>query len=421
MVYIADRELHLFSRFHFASITHPSSTCSSLNGLGMVDVALHQILIPSSGITDCARQQISGQPKCCELQSSLLFHVQPYCRLNALISPFTLQNKKPSSANYPPRNPSSKCPTTRRHRAEKFPNLADQATTILNPPPSPSTTPTSMADANPTNTNGRPPTHIPISLPLLAKMIDHSLLHPTMTDAEITAGLHIALKHNVAAACIKPYSIPLAKPILRPPPTSSTSDVVQICAVIAFPHGNSTTAIKVKEAEEAVKAGATEIDMVVNIGKVLSEEWTYVEDEIAAVNTAVVQAADGGLLKVIFETDFLRASHIVRLCEICTRVGVAFVKTSTGYGFVKGGGDGMWAYGYRGATVENVRLMRANVGGDVKVKAAGGVRTLDDLIRMRALGVDRVGATATVGILEEARRRGIGEEVGVVEVRGLEG
>lgn len=153
--------------------------------------------------------------------------------------------------------------------------------------------------------------------------------------------------------------------------------------------------------------------MVVNIGKVLSHDWAYVETEIAQINRAVVSG--GGLLKVIFENDYLGDGEIVRLCEICTRVGVAFVKTSTGYGFVKGG-DGR--YGYEGATVRQVRLMREHVGAGVQIKAAGGVRTLDEVVVMRSLGVARVGASATGAILEEARRRGIGEEEVEVEVRG---
>lgn len=166
------------------------------------------------------------------------------------------------------------------------------------------------------------------------------------------------------------------------------------------------------EAEDAVREGATEIDMVVNVGKVRSGAWGYVEDEMRAVNEAVVRA--GGIVKVIFETDYLRAAEMVRLCEVCTRVRVAFVKTSTGYGFVKDAETGM--YSYKGATVANLRLMRKHCGEEVAIKAAGGVRTLDDLIRVRALGVARVGATATVEILEEARRRGYGDEEVEVEV-----
>ena len=135
-------------------------------------------------------------------------------------------------------------------------------------------------------------------------------------------------------------------------------------------------------------------------------------DPIRAVNEAVV--GRGGIVRVILETDYLGTEEIARLCEVCVRVGVAFVKTSTGYGFVRDGATGMDSY--RGATVPRLRLMRERCGERVQIKAAGGVRCLDDLIRVRALGVGRVGATATVEMLEEARRRGVGEEEVEVEV-----
>jgi deoxyribose-phosphate aldolase len=234
-----------------------------------------------------------------------------------------------------------------------------------------------------------------ITLKSLAKMIDHSLLHPTMTDQIIASGCELALKYDVASACIKPYTISLAKSIL------AGSDVA-VCAVIAFPHGNSTTAIKLQEAEAAVAAGATEIDMVVNIGKVLGGDWEYVSDEIRATNTAVVGA--GAILKVIFENDYLEDRHILRLCEICSQHAVAFVKTSTGYGFVK---QTNGFYAYAGATDHALQLMRLHSAPTVQIKAAGGVRTLDDLLRVRSLGVTRIGATATREILEDARSRGI--------------
>ncbi|HTD86008.1 MAG TPA: deoxyribose-phosphate aldolase [Candidatus Binatia bacterium] len=224
----------------------------------------------------------------------------------------------------------------------------------------------------------------------LAKMIDHSLLHPTMTDAEIRSGCELARKYDVATACVKPYSIALAKEVL------AGSDV-GICAVIGFPHGNSAAAIKVKETETAVKDGATEIDMVINVGKAMGGDWDYVRDEIKATNNACA------VLKVIFENDYLQDAHIIRLCEICSEIGVAFVKTSTGYGFVKQA-NGM--YSYKGATVEHLKLMRKHCPPSVQIKAAGGVRTLDDLLLVRSIGVSRIGATATAAILDEAKNRG---------------
>jgi deoxyribose-phosphate aldolase len=237
-----------------------------------------------------------------------------------------------------------------------------------------------------------------VTLTQIAKMIDHSLLHPTMTDEDILSGLRIAKENNVATACVKPYHTPLAKQELA-------GTDVQVCPVIGFPHGNSTTEIKVAEAVTAAKAGGTEIDMVVNIGKVLGGDWEYVTHEIDAINQAVT--AHGAILKVIFENDYLRSEHIIRLCEICARLKVAFIKTSTGYGFVKQS-DG--SYNYLGATVKDLKLMREHSGPDVQIKAAGGVRTLDDLLHVMSIGVTRIGATATVAILDEARKRGIGNE-----------
>jgi deoxyribose-phosphate aldolase len=233
------------------------------------------------------------------------------------------------------------------------------------------------------------------SLQSLAKIIDHSLLHPTLTDQEIREGCHLAKHYGVATVCLKPYSIPQAKSLL-------TGSGVGICAVIAFPHGNSTTSNKVKEAEEAVQLGATEIDMVVNVGKVLSDDWDYVSIEIKVINDAVI--GRNALLKVIFENDFLGDAQIIRLCEICSSHRVAFVKTSTGYGFIRQA-DG--TFSHKGATDHHLELMRKHCDESVQIKAAGGIRTLDDMLRVLKLGASRVGASATQGILEEAKRNGI--------------
>ncbi|KAG0647788.1 Phosphodeoxyriboaldolase [Hyphodiscus hymeniophilus] len=249
------------------------------------------------------------------------------------------------------------------------------------------------------------PPSISVSLSDLAKMIDHSLLHPTMTDAEIASGLAIAAKYKVATACVKPYAISQALAALE-------GTGVAVCPVIGFPAGNSSTKVKVFEATQAAEAGGSEIDMVINIGKALGGDWEYVAAEIQAVNAAVT--AKGAILKVIFENDFLGREEMVKLCRICSDIGVAFVKTSTGYGFVK---QKSGEYNYKGATLPDLVLMRENSKKEVQIKAAGGVRTLDDLLRVRALGVTRVGATATEAILEEAMKRGIGETK--VEVKVL--
>ncbi len=234
----------------------------------------------------------------------------------------------------------------------------------------------------------------------LAKMIDHSLLHPTMTDEDLKQGCALAKAYNTATVCIKPYYIKEALELLK-------GSGVMVCAVIGFPQGNSTIDVKVFETEQACKDGAHEIDMVVNIGKVLGEDWVYVEKEIAAV--VAVTKKYKAALKVIFENDFLPDdSYKIKLCEICSALHAEFVKTSTGYGFVKTV-DGK--YSYEGATEHDLILMRKHSAPEVQIKAAGGVRTLDDLLKVKALGVTRIGATATATILEDAKKRfGAGSE-----------
>ncbi len=178
------------------------------------------------------------------------------------------------------------------------------------------------------------------------------------------------------------------------------SDVLIGC-VIGFPAGNSGVSVKVFEAEKAIKDGAVEIDMVINIGKALGGDWDYIEKEIKAVTDAC--HAGDAIVKVIFETDFVtREEQIIKLCEICTRVGADYVKTSSGFGFVKQS-DGN--YNYQGATIPNLKLMREHSGPGVKVKAAGGVRTLDDLIAVKDAGATRCGATATAAMLDDATAR----------------
>ena len=228
----------------------------------------------------------------------------------------------------------------------------------------------------------------------LAKMIDHSLLHPTLTDAEMEAGCEIAARYGVASVCIKPYAVAAAVAWLR-------GTEVKIGAVIGFPHGNSATEVKRFETAVACRDGATEIDMVANLGKALGGDWKAVEADIHAVCEEAHAA--GAIVKVIFENDYLTSDETkLQLCAVCARAGADFVKTSSGYGFVKQP-DG--SYNYRGATEHDLRLMRANTPPHVQVKAAGGVRDLDGLIRVRELGATRCGATATAAILDEYQRR----------------
>lgn len=228
----------------------------------------------------------------------------------------------------------------------------------------------------------------------IAKMIDHSLLHPAFTDNELKNGCELALKYNVASVCIKPYAVTLAVDILK------ESDVL-VGTVIGFPHGNSTIDVKAFETGQAITQGAVEIDMVINIGKVLGKDWAYIEQEI---NTIVrITKTNQAILKVIFENDYLPDDMLkIRLCELCSAANVDFVKTSTGYGFNK---DADGKYSYHGATDADLILMRKHSTANVQVKAAGGIRTLEDVLRIKALGVTRVGATATATILEAAKQQ----------------
>ncbi len=217
----------------------------------------------------------------------------------------------------------------------------------------------------------------------LARMVDHSLLQPTLTDADLERGCLLAREWNVASVCIKPYAVRLAAQLLA-------GSSVKASTVIGFPHGGHLTAVKVFEAERAMDDGATELDMVVNIGKVLSGEWNYVAHDIAAVvNTAHARNAK---VKVIFENAYLKDDHKKELCRICGEVRADWVKTSTGYA-------------ESGATLDDLKLMREHSPPWVQVKAAGGVRTFERLMEVRAIGVTRVGATATAAILDEARRQ----------------
>lgn len=217
----------------------------------------------------------------------------------------------------------------------------------------------------------------------IAKMIDHSLLRPTFTVDELEAGLALALKYDVASVCILPYYLRRCADVL------AGSDVLP-STVIGFPHGSNLTSIKVAEARQALDDGGLELDMVVNLSKVLSGDWQYVCDDIRAV--VDLTHARGGKVKVIFENCYLQDVHKIRLCEICGEVRADWVKTSTGYGT-------------GGATLEDLQLMRQHAPSHVQVKAAGGVRDLDMALKVRALGTTRFGCTRTAEVLDECRAR----------------
>ena len=227
----------------------------------------------------------------------------------------------------------------------------------------------------------------------LARMIDHSILHPTMTDDDLKRECEVAKKYEVASVCVKPYMVAKAVEFLK------NSNTLVGC-VIGFPAGNSKVNVKVFETIEACNDGAVEIDMVINIAKALQGDWEYVENEIRAVTEACHE--NGAIVKVILETDYVSEKDIIRLCEICTKVNADYVKTSTGFGFVKQkNGD----YNYAGATIKNLQLMKNTIGPKVKVKAAGGVRTLDQLLGGKEAGCSRSGATATSTSMEDAIKR----------------
>ena len=217
----------------------------------------------------------------------------------------------------------------------------------------------------------------------VAKMIDHSLLQPTLTLADLESGCRVAIEYDVASVCILPYYLPRCAALLK-------GSGVKASTTVGFPHGGHTTAIKLAEARQALDDGAEELDMVVNISQVLSGNWDYVRHEIQTIVDAA--HANCQKVKVIFENAYLGDEHKIALCQICGEARADWVKTSTGY-----------APG--GATLDDLRLMRQHSPAHVQVKAAGGVRDLDTLLAVRALGATRCGASRTKEILDEARRR----------------
>lgn len=221
------------------------------------------------------------------------------------------------------------------------------------------------------------------SLAELAKMFDHSLLQPTLTDSDLERGFSLAREYGVASVCVKPSGVKRAAEALK-------ESGVLVGTVIGFPHGGHLSRVKAYEAAAAMADGAVELDMVVNIGKVLSREYAYVRDDIAAVIGPAHQV--GARVKVIFENCYLQDEHKIELCRICGELHADWVKTSTGYGD-------------SGATDHDLTLMRKHSPPHVQVKAAGGVRTYERVLAVRALGVTRIGATATKSILDECRQR----------------
>jgi deoxyribose-phosphate aldolase len=216
----------------------------------------------------------------------------------------------------------------------------------------------------------------------LAKMIDHSLLQPNLTAADLEAGCKLALAYDVASVCILPYYLKRCADLLR-------GSTVNASTTIGFPHGGHTTSTKVAEAKQALADGGQELDMVVNISQVLSGAWDYARQDIAAVVKVAHDA--GAKVKVIFENCYLKDDHKIRLCQICGELNADWVKTSTGYGS-------------GGATLEDLTFMRKHSPPHVQVKAAGGIRDLDTLLKLRHL-ITRCGASRTKDMLDDCRTR----------------
>jgi deoxyribose-phosphate aldolase len=238
----------------------------------------------------------------------------------------------------------------------------------------------------------------------LSGMIDHALLHPTMTDNEFEAGCKLAIQYKVATVCVKPYWVKRTAELLA-------GTGVLPCCVIGFPHGSNTIECKRYETEQACKDGALEIDMVINIGKAMSGDWRYVEADVRAVCDEA--RGHGAKTKAIIETDYLAGGGAglssddlkTKICQICESAGVDWVKTSTGFGFVKQKNGN---YNYTGATEHDVALMRKACSPKVQVKASGGIRDLNTMIRMRELGATRIGTSGTAALMDEYRRRASG-------------
>lgn len=222
----------------------------------------------------------------------------------------------------------------------------------------------------------------------LAKYIDHAVLHPTATEKDLENACRIGLHYGTATVCVKPSDVAKATKLLH-------GSAVGVCTVIGFPHGGNTTDIKVIETIEACRNGATEIDMVVNIGKVIGGDWDYVENEISQIMDAALE--HNAILKVIFENDYLNDDQKIKLCKICSSLHVAFVKTSTGFGYVKQE-DGKFLA--KGATIHDLKLMREHCSPDIQIKASGGIRNRAEVLAAIEAGATRVGLSATEDILK---------------------
>ena len=217
----------------------------------------------------------------------------------------------------------------------------------------------------------------------IAKMLDHSTLQPFLVEEDIRKGCELALKYDCASVCARPSDVPILREML-------VGSDVKVCTVIGFPHGAHETAIKVAEAQLALDEGCEELDMVLNIGRMIRGDHEYVKNEIKQI--ADLAHSRGAIVKVILETCYLTDEQKIAACKLSEAAGADFVKTSTGYGS-------------KGCTIDDLKLMRAAVSEHVRVKGSGGIRDLDTVLSARAVGASRCGVSATAKIMEEAEAR----------------
>lgn len=218
----------------------------------------------------------------------------------------------------------------------------------------------------------------------LAKVFDHAILRPDQTTEDVIKGCELAKKYNLASVCVKPCDVAQASELLQ-------GTDVMVGTVISFPHGNSSTAGKVAESLQAIQDGAIELDVVLNIGHLKSGLYSQVESELSEIITKSKAVKSEVSFKIIFETAYLTNEEIVKACEISQKAGAHFVKTSTGFASA-------------GATYEHIELMRANVPQEMEVKASGGIKTLEQVLKFLELGSTRIGSSSSDQIVDAFKK-----------------
>ena len=224
----------------------------------------------------------------------------------------------------------------------------------------------------------------------VAKMIDHAVLHPTQTMVDLDAAIALSKQYEIASLCVKPYMVPYVSERLQ-------DSTVMTSTVIGFPHGSNITDVKRRESEEALKHGAKELDMVTNIGWIKSKDWNAIQEEVNTIATLCHDAS--AILKVIIETDYLSQDEVLSMTQLLDESDADFIKTSTGFGYTKRSNG---FYAYDGALLDNIRIMKSNIKGKLRIKASGGIRDLQTLLQFRNAGAERIGTSSTESIMIEA-------------------